>query len=206
MTTRRARTSLAGAFQPEAAPMRAQALQRLLPPRRAAEEPAPTGAASDIDTGSGDRPARDGDRPAPSTSDESSRRGVVADRSSGTAADVVRSVAVYLPMEVLERLRATAHSRQLTYADLLVEAAATHLSDVTPSFRRRPRIVDNGGMPGRPSRRVVDPAVQVQLRLDGHQVAWLDTQATELGAASRTALVVALLRRHLGLSDGPSAD
>lgn len=127
-----------------------------------------------------------------SASDEA----VTASRNAGSAADVVRSVAVYLPMEVLERLRMTARSREMTYAELLVEAAGAHLDDVAGSFAVPAQV--GTGMPARAGRRTPQPGVQVQLRLDGHQVAWLDQQAERLGAPSRTALVVALLRRHLG--------
>jgi len=84
-------------------------------------------------------------------------------------------VAVYLPMGLLDRFRRTARSREMTYSELLVEAAAA-----------------------RTGRRTVEPGVQVQVRLDGHQVAWLDEQVARLGAPSRTSLVVALLSAHLG--------
>jgi len=53
-------------------------------------------------------------------------------------------------------------------------------------------------MPIRARRHHPDPGVQVQIRLDGRQVTWLDEQAERLGAPSRTALVAALLRAHLG--------
>jgi len=51
--------------------------------------------------------------------------------TSGPAEDLprVRNVAVYLPVELLERFRRTARSREMTYADLLVEAAPAHLAD-----------------------------------------------------------------------------
>ena len=110
----------------------------------------------------------------------------------------VRNVAVYLPVAVLEAFRKTSRSREMTYADLLVEAATAHLEDLQTHFRSVPKEVGSG-MPGRPGRGQPQPGVQVQLRLDGHQVSWLDEQAHRLGAPSRSALVLALLRAHLGV-------
>jgi len=109
----------------------------------------------------------------------------------------VRNVAVYLPVELLDRFRRTARSREMTYSELLVEAAAAHLDELLGGFAPAPVPVTTG-MPVRTGRRTVEPGVQVQVRLDGHQVAWLDEQAARLGAPSRTSLVVALLSAHLG--------
>ena len=110
----------------------------------------------------------------------------------------VRNVAVYLPVAVLEAFRKTSRSREMTYADLLVEAATAHLEGLQTRFRSVATAVGSG-MPGRPGRGQPQPGVQVQLRLDGHQVAWLDEQAHRLGAPSRSALVSALLQSHLGV-------
>lgn len=111
-------------------------------------------------------------------------------------ADRVRNVAVYLPVELLERLRRTARSREITYADLLVEAASAHLDEVESALAPVSSRAAGTGMPSR-TRRAPRPGVQVQIRLDGHQVTWLDNQVARLGAPSRTALVVALLNLHL---------
>ncbi len=107
-------------------------------------------------------------------------------------------MAVYLPVELLERLRRTARSRELTYSDLLVEAADAHLEEARANFASPTVRRKVSGMPSRQSRRIREPGVQVQLRLDGHQVRWLEEQVAALGAPTRTALVVALLRAHLG--------
>lgn len=110
----------------------------------------------------------------------------------------VRNVAVYLPVALLERLKRTRRSRELTYADLLVEAAAAHLADLDESaFRGDIGPTASGGMPVRSRRRQPEPGVQVQVRLDGFQVSWLDEQVSRLGAPSRTALVARLLEAHL---------
>ncbi len=196
------RRSLAAAFQPQPAqapPDRAADLSGLLPPRPeqttdpapglSLVEPAtnqPVAAAFALD----DAPVG-GTRTAPGPATHSGP-------SARTADDVVRGVVVYVPVEVLERLRATARSRQLTYADLLVESTV-HLPDVEQQLRHQGRAVQPapGAMPGRAVRRATPPGVQVQLRLDGHQVRWLDEQVQRVGAPSRSALVVALLDHHL---------
>lgn len=109
----------------------------------------------------------------------------------------VRNVAVYLPVGLLDRLKRTRRSRDVTYADLLVEAAAAHLPDLERSFQTNAAPATATGMPVRSRRRQAEPGVQVQLRLDGHQVAWLDEQVLRLKAPSRTALVARLLEAHL---------
>jgi Ohr subfamily peroxiredoxin len=87
-------------------------------------------------------------------------------------------------------------SRDMTYAEVLVEAASAHLADLPPPFEAAPPA--SVGMPTRAARRLPEPGVQVQLWLDGHQLRWLDDQVTRLQAPSYTALVLALLRAHLG--------
>ena len=69
--------------------------------------------------------------PAVAADGEAPVRQSHARSTSGPAEDLprVRNVAVYLPVELLERFRRTARSREMTYADLLVEAAAAHLAD-----------------------------------------------------------------------------
>ncbi len=178
MSTRPNRRSLADSFRPAAAPPdRAAALAGVLPPKpvhQARTAPVlPPLAAVAANAGSG--------RPA------------IRELDSAR----VRNVAVYLPVPLLERCRRTTRSRELTYAELLVEAATVHLDELGASFAP-PRPAAGPGMPARPARRQPGPGVQVQIRLDGHQLAWLDQQVHRLGAPSRTALVTALLRAHLG--------
>jgi hypothetical protein len=118
--------------------------------------------------------------------------------ATSSAEDVVRSVAVYLPPPLLARLRRAARTEDLTYADLLVRAADNHADAVAARFTpQRPARATTGGMPTRSPARRTEPGMQTQLRLDGHQIAWLDEQTRRLGAPSRTALVVALLDADL---------
>lgn len=189
--SRVARTSLAATFAPSATsparsapPDRAGALAGLLPerPQPAAagldhqpQHPADTDGAADID--SQDVPDRE--------------------RTTPRDLDRVRNVAIYLPLDLLERLRATARSREMTYAEVLSEAADAHLEAVAGTFTPQPQPAAGGGMPTRTRRRTLEPGIQRQLRLDGHQLAWLDAQAKRLQAPSRNALIVSLLRAHL---------
>lgn len=113
-----------------------------------------------------------------------------------TADDVVRSVAVYLPPPLLARLRHVARTEELTYADVLVRAAGNHIDTIATRFNPAPATV-NPGMPARNRPCRPTPGIQTQLRLDGHQIAWLDDAAQRVRAPSRTALVVALLDAEL---------
>jgi len=188
MSPSRPRRSLQEAFraepQEQVTASRAASLQGLLPPRF------------------GNRPgsgAEAGAAEAAGAARSVSSRPRTLQPDSSETSDRVRNVAVYLPPELLERLRRTARSRELTYADLLVEAASAHLSEVTPAAAATPAPQwSMEKMPSRVTRRQPRPAVQAQIRLDGHQVAWLDAQVERLGLPSRTALVVALLEAHLG--------
>ena len=207
MTSRPARRSLAEAFQPAVALSsdRAGSLGGLLPPRTA-EDPPPLPPAAGQESSLAvvrDGPKEPGARSSPPSGDASASR-----RQSKRPPpalldeldlDLVRNVAVYLPLDLLDRFRRTARSRELTYADLVVEATAVHLDEVQGCFAPAEGSREGGeGMPTRPPRRRAEPAVQVQVRLDGHQVAWLDGQAERFGAPSRSALVAALLQAHLG--------
>jgi hypothetical protein len=198
------RRSLADSFRPATPtappPDRAAALGGLLPPRVAVGTHPGTSPSSGLSV----VPTADGDLPEGGGSALSAARGdapaqvSLAGSTSVPVGDLarVRNVAVYLPVELLERFRRTARSREMTYADVLVEAASAHLAELPLVFDAAPPA--NAGMPSRTARRHPEPGVQVQLRLDGHQLHWLDAQVTRLRAPSRTALVLALLRVHLG--------
>lgn len=195
--TRTARPSLANAFAPNAsvpaahrAPDRVAGLIGLLPPRPApdpAQDLAPAtstldSAGTTADAEPAPNPALDPPVPVRAADGDPSR---------------IRNVAFYLPPDLLERLRRTAQSRQLTYADLLVEAAGAHLDAVAADLAAAQPVTPAGGMPGRARRRTGPSGIQRQIRLDGHQLAWLDEHVTRLHAPSRNALVVALLTAHL---------
>lgn len=104
---------------------------------------------------------------------------------------VVSNTAVYLPVPVLSRLKEARAKRKLTYTDLLIDAF-DELEDeqILVALGAKPR---TGGMPRRhraPTRG--QGGVQVQLRLDQEQRAWLDDRVEQYGAPSRSALVAAV--------------
>ena len=109
----------------------------------------------------------------------------------------VHNVAVYLPVALRNEVRDRARQRGLTITDLVEEAFAQHGSnyhELTAQPVHRP-----GSMPTRASARRGHGTIQIQLRLDDRQHEWLDTQVQRHGAPSRSALVSAVLARHLGL-------
>ena len=79
----------------------------------------------------------------------------------------------------------TARTREVTSAEVLVGAASAHLADLPPLFEAAPSA--SAGMPTRAACRL--PGVQVQLRLNGQQLRWLNDQVARLRPRSRTALV-----------------
>ena len=196
MTSRPVRRSLAESFRPAAPQLdRGAALAGLLPPK-------PDGEAFGSEAAEPLTIVRE-----PTPGETRGRGPFVAqppnpsarlEKPASVDLEKVRNVAVYLPTELLERFRRTCRSREMTYADLLVEAAAAHLDGLR--FHPPASVAVDAGMPVRKTRGQPHPGVQVQIRLDGHQVSWLDEQGSRLGAPSRTALVVALLRAHLGAS------
>ncbi len=109
----------------------------------------------------------------------------------------VHNVAVYLPVALRNEVRDRARQRGLTITDLVEEAFAQHGSnyhELTAQPVHRP-----GSMPTRANARRGHGTIQIQLRLDDRQHEWLDTQVQRHGAPSRSALVSAVLSRHLGL-------
>lgn len=198
MTSRPVRRSLAESFRPAPPQLdRGAALAGLLPPKPPVEA-------------FGLPPVEPLTIVREPTPDETRGRGTLDEPLFGSQTrlrpqapiglDNVRNVAVYLPAELLERFRRTCRSREMTYADLLVEAAAAHMDELR-CCHPPASVASDAGMPVRKTRGQPHPGVQVQIRLDGRQVRWLDEQGARLKTPSRTALVVALLRAHLGETD-----
>lgn len=203
MTARPPRRSLAEAFQPGTPGReRAESLNGLLPPRPVEERPAgsPVSAPESALALLPDTSGQDSDNSRRQRGVTGSSRRLKRPDTSAAESDLalVRNVAVYVPLDLLTRLRQTSRSRELTYAELVVEAAEAHLDEMATAFVQGQGHSTRSGMPVRPIRQRSDPGVQVQIRLDGHQVAWLDQQVERLGAPSRSALVAGLLRAHLG--------
>lgn len=162
----------------------------MLPPRPESDSPVVVRQAALAAVGDGERSV------SAERQDPNRVSGVAPALTADADLDRVRNVAVYLPVDLLDRLKRTRRSRELTYSELLVEAAAAHLSELEGRFRSTPAQAAVG-MPSRVRRRLPEPGVQVQIRLDGHQLRWLDEQTERLGVPSRTALVAALFDAHL---------
>jgi hypothetical protein len=140
--------------------------------------------------------AQPADRTTPATEAATVVTGTPAHHTVGrrSADDVVRSVAVYLPPGLLTRLKRTAGEQQVTYAEILVRAAQAHVHTVAARFiPATPPPAGPGAMPTRATPPRGTGGIQTQVRLDGHQIAWLDLTVRQTGAPSRSALVVALL-------------
>ncbi len=109
----------------------------------------------------------------------------------------VHNVAVYLPVSLRGQVRERARARGLSITDLVEEAFAQHGSnwhELAAPPAHRP-----GSMPARSVPRRGHGTIQIQLRLDDRQHQWLDTQVERHDAPSRSALVAAVLSRHLGV-------
>ncbi|WP_427136676.1 hypothetical protein [Pseudarthrobacter sp. S9] len=183
------RPSLEAAFAPASG--RGSGLQGLLPPKRSKvqdlqpevrkvsdpRQPA-------VETASSDKPAGD------------------KTKASDTVPGAARNIGVYLPPELLKRVKASVRERDTTYTDLLVEAFDT-IADSTISARFSPVAVSAGsGMPRRMRRIRGSAGIQIQLRLDDRQVEWLDEKVVSLRAPSRSGLVSAVFDLYLQGSAG----
>lgn len=117
--------------------------------------------------------------------------------SPGAAADTrIRAVTVYLPIPLHAAVLDTTHRRGLSITALTYEAFTAHGAN----FHALTPTPQPGAMPTRtPQRRRGLGTVQVQLRLSNEQVAWLDNHVASHGAPSRSALVTAVLSKHLNV-------
>ncbi len=124
-------------------------------------------------------------------------------KASETVPGALRNVGVYLPPQLLAEVKDAVYRGRTTYADLLVDAFET-LTDEQIAGEFTPETeLTSSGMPRRAPRKRGEAGIQIQLRLDGLQVAWLDGKVTEFAAPSRSALVSAAFRLHT--QAGPAA-
>lgn len=108
-----------------------------------------------------------------------------------------RNVGVYLAPELLAVVKETVHLQRITYADLLLDAFdALDEDDISREFRPE-NVPSSSGMPRRAVRRRGSAGIQIQVRLDDEQIAWLDEKVVEFGAPSRSALVSTAYKLHL---------
>ncbi|GGJ40049.1 hypothetical protein [Paenarthrobacter histidinolovorans] len=140
--------------------------------------------------------------PASKTSQASTSQRKDVSSSSGTKASEVvlgalRNVGVYLAPDLLATVKEALHSQRTTYADLLLDAFDS-VSEASIAKEFRPETIPSlSGMPRRVPRRRGEAGIQIQVRLDGHQTAWLDEKVVEFNAPSRSALVSTVYRLYL---------
>ena len=113
-------------------------------------------------------------------------------------ANIVNNVAVYLEPDLLDLVRQQRRLTDVSYDQLVSDAFAAVTDDqLARAFRPEPGITGRSGMPTRQRRVRGTAGIQIQLRLDTNQRAWLDQKQDDVGAPSRSALVAAVLRLHL---------
>ncbi|TXH56717.1 MAG: hypothetical protein E6Q93_14000 [Burkholderiaceae bacterium] len=120
-------------------------------------------------------------------------------------ATAVRPVTVYLPRGLGERARSVCRNRDLTWTELTIEAVNAHATAIAAALH--PSTADTAAaavVPARQPRaggrrgRIPGGRLEVQLRLDGAQLAGLDRQIALSGAMNRSHYVTAALQLHLG--------
>jgi hypothetical protein len=120
-----------------------------------------------------------------------------ATKASELVPGALRNVGVYLPPALLAQVKSAVYQERTTYADLLIDAFEA-VDDIRIVKEFAPKTtLTSSGMPRRAPRKRGEAGIQIQLRLDGLQVAWLDEKVTEFDAPSRSALVSAVLKLHI---------
>lgn len=183
------RRSLQEAFAPAPPSARGAKLEGLLPPKRRQAEEKLDDAISVVE-----KPDT-----APSTPVRAENKAKPAEgpKPSENVPGPLRNVGVYVEPELLARLKEQTRQQQVTYSDLLVEAF-DHIGDETIAEEFEPERVSAGsGMPRRVRRPRGTAGIQIQLRLDRHQVEWLENKAQRLGAPSRSACVSTVFKLYM---------
>jgi hypothetical protein len=126
------------------------------------------------------------------------RRPAAAKQRVSEQANVVSNVAVYLEPDLLDLVRQRRRLTEVSYDQLVGDAfAAVGDDELVRVFRPEPGLTGTSGMPTRQRRVRGTAGVQIQLRLDTNQRAWIDQKQQEVRAPSRSALVAAVLRLYL---------
>lgn len=118
-------------------------------------------------------------------------------KASETVAGGLRNVGVYLPPSLLAAVKDAVHHARTTYAELLIDAFEVLDEEEISSEFAVETVMTSSGMPRRTPRKRGAAGIQIQLRLDGLQVAWLDEKVVELHAPSRSALVSAVFKLYV---------
>jgi hypothetical protein len=176
---------------------RAAGLTGLLPatrPQRVAATPAPAEAPRE-DAAAASSTAAAADRPVAVSP---ARRPSAIKQRVSEQANIVSNVAVYLEPDLLDLVRQRRRLTEVSYDQLVGDAfAAVGDDELASVFRPDPGTTGTSGMPTRQRRVRGTAGIQIQLRLDTSQRAWIDQKQHEVGAPSRSALVAAVLRLHL---------
>ncbi|MBT2566976.1 hypothetical protein J7I84_10825 [Arthrobacter sp. ISL-85] len=118
-------------------------------------------------------------------------------KASELVPGALRNVGVYLPPALLAQVKDAVYQERTTYADLLIDAfEAVDDKQIAKEFTPV-TTPTNSGMPRRAPRKRGEAGIQIQLRLDGVQVAWLDEKVAEFDAPSRSALVSTVFKLHI---------
>ena len=120
-----------------------------------------------------------------------------ATKASDLVPGALRNVGVYLPPALLAEVKNAVYQERTTYADLLIDAFETVDEEQIAKHFTPETLLTNSGMPRRSPRKRGEAGIQIQLRLDGLQVAWLDKKVTEFDAPSRSALVSAVFKLYI---------
>jgi hypothetical protein len=126
-----------------------------------------------------------------------SKKAANATKASELVPGALRNVGVYLPPALLAQVKDAVYQERATYADLLIDAfEAVDDNQIAKEFSPETTLTSSG-MPRRAPRKRGEAGIQIQLRLDGLQVAWLDEKVREFDAPSRSALVSAVFKLHI---------
>ncbi len=118
-------------------------------------------------------------------------------KASDAAPGAPRNVGVYLAPQLLADVKEAVHLQRITYADLLIDAFEA-VDDALIAREFEPEtVLTSSGMPRRAVRRRGSAGIQIQVRLDDGQIAWLDQKVVEFSAPSRSALVSAVYKLHV---------
>ncbi|MEC3853076.1 hypothetical protein [Paenarthrobacter ureafaciens] len=118
-------------------------------------------------------------------------------KASDSVPGALRNVGVYLAPDLLLTVKERIHVERTTYADLLLDAFDALPAETLAQEFVAESVPSASGMPRRTPRRRGEAGIQIQVRLDGHQVSWLDDKVIEFNAPSRSALVSAAYRLYL---------
>jgi hypothetical protein len=172
--------------------------------------PAPAGVASEPVENEPAKPKPEGEpnlapEAAPRPSARQAPAAKPAQKASETVPGGLRNVGVYLPPPLLSDVKDAVYRDRTTYADLLIDAFESVANEQIASQFATETVLTSSGMPRRAPRRRGEAGIQIQLRLDGVQIAWLDEKVQEFDAPSRSALVSAVFKLHLDQTTAPDA-